>query len=58
MLRMGEKQVIKWTAEGAVKGDSRVFCNVRHTLVAGDMLVSCKRTVGLTVNQGGTADCV
>lgn len=55
---MGEKQVIKWTTEGAVKGDSRVFCNVRHTLVAGDMLVSCKRTVGLTVNQGGTADCV
>ena len=34
-----------------------VFCNVRHTSVAGDMLVSCKRTAQ-AVNQGGTADSV
>ncbi len=33
----------------------RVFCNVRHTLVVRDMIVSCK-VHGRTVNQGGTAD--
>ena len=70
LLRTGGKQVIKWTAEGAgngvhqaftVKGNHRmnrlVFCNVRHTSVAGDMLVSCKR-IAQAVNQGGTADSV
>ncbi len=35
-----ERQPVKWTAEGAGKGVSRVFCDVGHTLVAGDMLVS------------------
>ena len=38
----GEKQIIKWAAEGAVKGASRVFCNVGHTSVAGGMVVSRK----------------
>lgn len=33
-------QVIKWTAEGAVKGISLVARDVGHTSVAGDMLVS------------------
>ena len=55
-LRSGEKQVVKWTAEGAVKCDrirlsDRIVCQCcpiteysatcRHTSVAGDMLVSC-----------------
>ena len=26
-----EMQVVKWAAEGTVKGDSQVFCDVRHT---------------------------
>lgn len=34
-----EMQIAKWTAEGAGKGSSRVFCDVGHTSVAGDMLV-------------------
>ena len=34
-----EMQITKWTAEGAVKGFGRVFCDVRHTSVAGNMLV-------------------
>ena len=34
-----EMQFAKWTAEGAVKGSSRVFCDVGHTSVAGDMKV-------------------
>lgn len=74
LLRMGGKQVIKWTAEGAVNNKSLhdlyeiasqfilnlqvfylVFCNVRHTSVARDMLVSHKSTAR-AVNQGGTAD--
>ncbi len=31
-----EMQIVKWAAEGAVKGkhESRVFCDVRHTSVA------------------------
>ena len=31
-----EMQIVKWAAEGAVKGKnrSRVFCDVRHTSVA------------------------
>ena len=34
----------------------RVFCNVmRHTLVAGDMIVS-RKVYGFAVNQGGTTD--
>lgn len=37
-----EMQIAKWTAEGTVKGDTRVFCDVGHTLVAGDMIVSCR----------------
>ena len=58
MLRAGGKQVIKWTAEGAVNGiQCSVFCNVRHTSIARDMLVSLKRTA-TAVNQGGTADRV
>lgn len=34
-----EMQIAKWTAEGAGKGSSRVFCDVGHTSVAGNMLV-------------------
>lgn len=34
-----EMQIAKWTAEGAGKGSSRVFCDVRHTSVAGNMMV-------------------
>lgn len=34
-----EMQFIKWTAEGMVKGFFRVFHDVRHTLVVGNMLV-------------------
>ncbi len=37
-----EMQDIKWTAEGAVKGlcyVNQVFCDVRHTSVAGNMKV-------------------
>ena len=34
-----EMQVVKWTAEGAGKALVRVFCDVRHTSVAGNMQV-------------------
>lgn len=34
-----EMQIAKWTAEGAVKGGGRVFCDVGHTSVAGNMMV-------------------
>lgn len=34
-----EMQVAKWTAEGTGKGDRLVFCDVRHTSVAGNMQV-------------------
>ena len=34
-----EMQIVKWTAEGTGKGDSLVFCDVRHTSVAGNMQV-------------------
>ncbi len=40
----GKKQVVKWTAEGAVKSKSFVLSilrRCRQTLSAGDMLVSC-----------------
>ena len=54
---MGEKQVIKWTAEGTVKCyEGRVFCDVRT-------YVSCQGYIGISqsaqyhaANQGGTAD--
>jgi len=45
-----EMQIVKWTAEGMVKGVSQVFHDVTHTLVAGDMLVSC-REYGLLYNS-------
>ena len=35
----GEMQIVKWTAEGTGKGDRLVFCDVRHTSVAGNMQV-------------------
>ena len=35
-----EMQIVKWTAEGAVKRETPVACDVGHTSVAGDMLVS------------------
>lgn len=43
LLRSGKKQVVKWTAEGAVKRETfpRVFCDARQALLAGDMIVSC-----------------
>ena len=34
-----EMQVAKWTAEGTGKGFWLVFCDVRHTSVAGNMQV-------------------
>ena len=34
-----EMQVVKWTAEGTGKGSNLVFCDVRHTSVAGNMQV-------------------
>ena len=59
MLRSGKKQVVKWTAEGAVKCEfHRVFCDVggrRH--LPGICWYPAKRT-GHAVNQGGTADSV
>ena len=51
------KQVVKWTAEGAVKcEDHKVFCDVagRRNL-PGICGYPAKRT-GHAVNQGGTAD--
>ena len=47
-------QAVKWTTEGIGKGTSRVFYDVRHTLVATDMLVSDESTMCI-VKQGGTA---
>lgn len=50
-----EKQIAKWTAEGTVKGETRVFCDVRA-------YVSCRGYVSISVraqrfvNQGGTAE--
>lgn len=42
-VRVGESRVemqfAKWTAEGVVKGFGRVFCDVGHTSVAGNMKV-------------------
>ena len=35
--------------------EGRVYRDVRHTSVAGDMMVS-HRVYGIAVNQGGTAD--
>ena len=35
-----EMQFVKWTTESVVKGFGLVFYDVRHTLVAQDMLVS------------------
>ncbi len=32
-----EMQIAKWTAEGAVNSIGLVFCDVRHTLVAGNI---------------------
>ena len=34
-----EMQIVKWTTEGTGKGDRLVFCDVRHTSVAGNMQV-------------------
>ena len=34
-----EMQIVTWTAEGTGKGDRLVFCDVRHTSVAGNMQV-------------------
>ena len=34
-----EMQIVKWTAEGTGKGDRLVFCDVRHTSVAGNIKV-------------------
>lgn len=34
-----EMQIVKWIAEGTGKGDRLVFCDVRHTSVAGNMKV-------------------
>jgi len=51
-----EMQIVKWTAEGMVKGVLHlVFHDVTHTLVARGMFVS-RREYGFPVNQGGTAD--
>ena len=36
----------------------RVFCNVWHTSVVGDMLVSRREYGSLSVKQGGTANIV
>ena len=56
----GKKQIVKWTAEGAVKGETEFFAEYSatcgHTSVAGDMQVSRKCTAVIAVNQGGTAD--
>ena len=51
-----EMQIVKWTAEGMVKGVSRVFHDVTHTSVARDMLVSRREHRIRSVNQGGTAN--
>lgn len=51
-------QLVKWTAEGFEEMTVRivrVFGDVWHTLVAGDMSVSLKEH-SKAVNQGGTAD--
>ncbi len=42
-LRAGEKQVVKWTAEGAVKG---LWAEYSATLMAG---VSCRGYVGISL---------
>ncbi len=51
------KQVVKWTAEGAVKCDfHKVFCDAAGgRYLPGICWYPTKRT-GSTVNQGGTAD--
>ncbi len=50
-----ERTLLIWAAEGMGKRFIPSIRDVRHTLVAGDMMVSFKSTVH-TVNQGGTAD--
>ena len=55
----GMERYLIWAVEGMVKRNYFFLSihDVRHTLVAGDMKVSCKCT-GHSVNQGGTADDV
>ncbi len=57
LLRSGKKQVIKWTAEGAVK------CAEAQSILQRVAYVSCRGYAGILlrarefpVNQGGTAD--
>ena len=52
-----EKQIIKWTAEGAVKGKAEYSATRGHASVAGDIQVSRKGRPE-AANQGGTADKV
>ena len=56
LLRVGWVPFGKWTAEGAVKGEGWVFCDVGHTLIVWDMFVSWKGA--RCANQGGTADTI
>jgi len=45
-IRAAENRVRNKSSNGPLRvqgnASGRVFCNVRHTLVAGDMKVSCK----------------
>jgi len=53
-------QIVKWAAEGMVKGVQRlVFHDVTHTSVARDIFSIPQRVREfMPVNQGGTADSV
>ncbi|MBE6917170.1 MAG: hypothetical protein E7470_04615 [Ruminococcaceae bacterium] len=59
-VRGAESRIRNSLSNGPRRAQSNVFCTeysatCRHTLRAGDMLVSQKRT-DFSVNQGGTAD--
>ena len=53
------KQVVKWTAEGAVKCEfHRVFCDVAGRRHLPRICWYPVKRMGHTVNQGGTADSI
>ncbi len=54
-LRAGEKQFVKWAAEGAGNGQLSI-CNAWLASVAGGMVVPIRARE--TVKQGGTADLI
>ena len=58
LLRSGKKQVVKWTAEGAVKREAfpRVFCDAQAGVTCRGYVCILLRARHMPRRQGGTAD--